>query len=163
MIVMTRSLHCSNKSEVKCGNSSDQGDEMITRFILSKQAFNCNIIYDHSTLVYELTCILCMCYAMYKAVLVSEMSSKYTKKKLRKTMHIFFPLSLHNMWTENIKRRKLSHFPKTIHWHFKRLCAREICLKVRHRDNMNNITQKPHWSHRILFIHTLQWFKHELK
>lgn len=125
---MTRSLHCSNKSEVKYGNSSDQGDEMITRFILSKQSFSCNIMYDHSTLVYELTCTRCMCYAMYKAVLVSEMSSKYTKK-LRKTAYILPPVPSQYMNKKHQEKKTLSHFPKTVHWHFKSLCARRDLFK----------------------------------
>jgi hypothetical protein len=69
---------------------------MITRFILSKQSFNCNNMYDHSTLVNQLTCTLQMRYTIYKAVLVSGMSSKY-KKSREDYAHILPPVPPHNI------------------------------------------------------------------
>lgn len=119
-------------------------------------------MYDNSTLVYELTCTLCMCYAMYKAVLFQKWALNIQNNSGR--LCIYSSLSLHNIWTKHIKRRKLSLiFPKQFTGISKDCMPGEICLKVRHRDNMNNITQKPHQFHRILFIHTVQQFKHELK
>lgn len=44
-------------------------------------------------------------------------------------MHIFFLLSPPTTYEQKTSREENYHFPETIHWHFKTLCARRDLFK----------------------------------